>query len=514
MYLILGLLIAIFGTPALSPLLSAFTSVFGFGLIWWQIAKMQRKRARFVVGFVCYALIHGVAISWMATPFYHGTYIIFFYAILVALFAAQFGALCVWFSKARVLHLPSALAGAGGWVLLEYSRHFILCGYSWNPLGLSLTYSHVPMQLAAMVGVYGLSLVVVLTNLFFARWKLGAKGARIPFVILALSPYLYGGFVLYLHNAEIASSDHWRVALVQTGLEIEEKYTLGGMEERYMHPILQWKNVISELSKLPQGEIDLIALPECAFPMIAHAKVHHPGDIPYLFDDWHPEGYISNYEIAQKISTQHSADVVFGIEHVDDDKTYNTAMLITPEGKSEYYAKKILFPLAEALPFETLRPIASRYGIFNFFTPGNRPKVLHGKGEWIASICYEEMFGNFTRSSSGDMIVNLSNDGWYHHSMLPLQHYIHGRVRAVENGVPMVRACNTGVTAAVDCLGREIASLGVENRDRRWIRSVLIASVPKYRIATFYSLVGDFPVLLLSFCMLLAQALRKSCSKN
>ncbi len=517
---LVGLIIAVFGTPALSGLLSPLAATVGFGLMWWQFAEFSSKWRRFWAGFGCFALVHGTAISWMATPFYHGAYIIFLYAILVALFSAQFGLLCMWFSRKRLMHLPSAIAGCCGWVICEWSRHYILCGYSWNPLGLSLSYSHIPMQLAAVVGMYGLSLVVVLTNVAFARWQLGNRGARLPFIAMAIIPYIYGGVVVLCHDRGMLEGEVWKVALVQTGLEIEEKYHLSGMEGHMIHPTLQWKDVVLRLGQCRPGDLDLIVMPESAFPMYAHTQLHHSDDVHYLFNAafegnrWRPEGHVSNFEIARALAETLGSDVIFGTDHMEGEKSYSTEMLITPEGDSAFYGKRILFPLAEALPFEALRPVAEKYGVFGFFSPGEQPKILQGKGRWVASICYEELFGDFTRFRHADMIVNVTNDGWYHHTMLPKQHYVHGRVRAVENGVPLVRACNTGVTAAVDSLGREIASLPVEKKNGRWVRDILHARVPKYRIDTIYSRFGDFPVLILCFLAILHLALRKSCSKN
>ena len=83
------------------------------------------------------------------------------------------------------------------------------------------------------------------------------------------------------------------------------------------------------------------------------------------------------------------------------------------------------------------------------------------------SICMEEMYSFIVRGGrllNADLLLNITNDGWYPNSRLPKQHFDHGRIRAVENGLPLVRACNTGVTGAVDALGREIASLKDDNK--------------------------------------------------
>ncbi len=123
-------------------------------------------------------------------------------------------------------------------------------------------------------------------------------------------------------------------------------------------------------------------------------------------------------------------------------------------------------------------------------------KVFASKVPLSASICYEETFSHHMRQSrqkGASMFVNLTNDNWYPNSKLPQQHFDHARLRAVENGVPMVRACNTGVTAAIDSLGRIIGQITEETR-----AGVLVAKVPLYHYSTLYSFWGDWGIVSLS----------------
>jgi apolipoprotein N-acyltransferase len=97
-----------------------------------------------------------------------------------------------------------------------------------------------------------------------------------------------------------------------------------------------------------------------------------------------------------------------------------------------------------------------------------------------------------SRLKGAEMFVNLTNDGWYPDSRLGKQHFDHARVRTVENGVPLVRACNSGFTAAIDCLGRVVTHLSEERRP-----GLLVAHVPTYHFTTLYSCVGDLGIVTL-----------------
>lgn len=102
------------------------------------------------------------------------------------------------------------------------------------------------------------------------------------------------------------------------------------------------------------------------------------------------------------------------------------------------------------------------------------------------------------RQKGAELFVNVTNDGWYPFSRLPEQHFIHGRVRAIENGVPLLRACNTGITAGVDSLGRTVARF--ENNEGKFEleRGALYVPLDLYAFSTLYTFWGDALILILS----------------
>src|SRR5262249_32659659 len=157
---------------------------------------------------------------------------------------------------------------------------------------------------------------------------------------------------------------------------------------------------------------------------------------------------------------------------------YTAAHHFSPwQDKVGRYEKRVLVPLAEYMPFKWCESLAKAYGIVSFYTPGKEAKVFEGFLPFAASICYEETFPDLIREGrlkGAEAFVNITNDNWYPNSKLPRQHFDHGKLRAIENGVPLFRACNSGVTTAVDSLGRICGRLEAA-------KGALFVEVPSYQ---------------------------------
>jgi len=171
---------------------------------------------------------------------------------------------------------------------------------------------------------------------------------------------------------------------------------------------------------------------------------------------------------------------------------FSAALRYSP-GKfsSERYEKQILVPLAEYVPFEWCRSLVAGYGITEFYTHGRESKVFAGPQPISLSICYEETFPDVMREGrikGAELFVNLTNDNWYPNSKLPKQHFDHARIRAVENGTPLLRACNSGITAVINARGELVDQLKAPE-------GVLFATVPQGSFSTLYTFFGDALIL-------------------
>lgn len=230
---------------------------------------------------------------------------------------------------------------------------------------------------------------------------------------------------------------------------------------------------------------------------------------------------VNNAYWLQGLANYFNAYVVAGLEDAEDLATgerefYSSAQFFQPQPKDvtencpvciQRYEKRVLVPMGEYIPFSFCRELAAAYGVTGSFTCGKEAKVFeHPKSLVGISICYEETFGDMMRENrllGAGLLVNLTSDVWYPNSRLPQQHLDHAKLRTIENGIPLIRACNTGVTGAFDSLGRTVAILGEGAAEPEWVSDSLYVEVPSYTYKTFYTKVGDNFIIIFSAILVL-----------
>ncbi len=377
--------------------------------------------------------------------------------------------------------------------------------------------------------VFFLSFWVILTNLLFLRaWRKPLTSNWIACGCVAAAPYLFGFIHLHYHASQRAfqTKESLGVLLVQPAFPLDLGGGFKSREEALSALWAQWNKIFDLLLPYhPDPSVELIVLPEYVIPYGAYtllypleevyAMIHQrvdqkiedtafPAALPFVDKGWTGEGsqwMATNAFFTQFIANLFQAHVVIGLEdHERSEGTekidfYSSALHFRPQGEtSERYAKRVLMPMGEYIPFDFCRQMAAKYGIGGSFTPGDRAKLFAAPVPIGPTICYEETFGHLMRDNrlmGAELLVNLTNDGWYPHSRLPLQHFEHARLRTVESGIPLARACNTGVTGVIDCFGRTVSLLNVPEEGP----GVLKCSVPRYHYQTLYSLWGDYFVL-------------------
>ena len=214
---------------------------------------------------------------------------------------------------------------------------------------------------------------------------------------------------------------------------------------------------------------------------------------------------VSNAFWCQVLANHLESQVIAGFDQTDkgSGKHYNAAFYFTPYSeKISRYEKQILLPLAETLPWSFLKNITKRYGITEFFTPGSFSKLLGKDLQAGVSICIEETFPSIMRDArrrGARFFVNLTNDGWYPNTNLPMQHCSHSKIRAVENGVYLLRACNTGVTCFIDHKGRVLSQLPAQSWTGSPEKGALFQRVVLEVENTLYTYWGD--VVIVGFCV-------------
>lgn len=532
---IVSCLIVSFSQPTFAPWLCPIGAAFGYALFWRAIGVYPLKKQRFWRAVLWYMVISLIQLSWMSSIEYQGPYILLAWLGFSIWVGVQFGMLTLLIPYNRPLKVPRILAIASAWTLLEWSRFYVLCGYSWNLSGLALSNPYA-LQFASIFGVLGLSFWVILANLFGLR-ALARKGVKQYAIWLGVAclPYVFGALHIAYHQKQMerTQTDLFSSFIVQTGLLPSQKTMLSGRDADFISPYIQWERILylikdKEIVSRNEKGPELIVLPESVVPYSSGNCVYQQSYVNQIFlnifgpiaNSFFPEAIfpygdqetkkVSNAYWVQTLSNLFQTDVIIGLDH-DDERAvaYSSAFYARPFKNSlDRYDKRILVPLVEYLPFSFLAPLVKGYGISEFFTRGEEAKIFDGKIPMSVSICYEETFPQNVREGrlkGAKMLINVTNDGWYPFTLLPSQHYEHAKFRAVENGAPLLRACNTGISAAVDSLGRLVGKLDERSQppsERSLQSGVLIAKINPYEYSTPFTFWGNGGILSLSLIFL------------
>jgi len=550
---ILSLLIVAFGQPAYVWWLGPVAASFGYAIFLINILEIQSKKNKFWMGSLWFFCVQLVQLYWFVSHPY--SYIYPFYFFVCAVLGVQFGVVCRYVTTKNISSFRGVFGIASLWVLLEWARLFILSGFSFNPVGIALTTTLYSLQMASIGGIYLLSLWVIVVNLLALNaWesKFSFKSSAVWAVVMVI-PYTYGVYHYHAHanaaSLHATDENEMKAILVQTAFPAEEALGIDNQAEFIAFVIDEW-NQILKITKQHKGkETDLIVLPEFVVPLGTYTFVYPysivkesfekhygkesleslpPLEVPFAKKyetEFGTEYFVNNAYWSQAIANYFDAPILLGLEDVDEDGDgirdyYSAALMLKPQhsltddeiAASGYacpfcvdrYEKRVLVPMGEYIPFEFLREMAKDYGVYGSFTFGKDAKVLNtGKFPIGVSICYEETFGDLMRESrqnGAEVLVNLTSDVWYPDSKLAQQHFDHARVRTVEAGVPLLRSCNTGITCAVDSLGRMVDSLDEYDGDSEWLSDSLYVKVPTYHYKTLYSDVGDS--LVIGLCLM------------
>jgi apolipoprotein N-acyltransferase len=367
-------------------------------------------------------------------------------AALIALFwglASALAHLCWSHGAWRIVTLTTFLGAA------EYARGTLFSGFPFDLIGYALTANTEMMQLASVVGIYGLTLLAALLAMTPALiWPADGRGlaARlVPFflAIAALAAQIgYGNY--RLNSTMVTPRSDLAVRLVQPIITEHSNWALANPPE-----------IVSRLLEVT-GNLagkDLVVWPESVFP---------------FFMSSYPEGLA---RIARALPPE--TTLLTGAPREPElfgdgsNPGYNSILAIDTNGEVvASYDKSHLVPFGEYLPFAAFWKL---FGISQFvpgtngWAPGDGRRLVSPPGlpAFIALICYEAIFSGDLGADPerAEFILNVSNDEWFDGSIGPAQHAHHTLLRAVETGLPLLRATNSGVTFAADPLGRIIARL-------------------------------------------------------
>ncbi len=409
--------------------------------------------------------------------------ILLLFCLYVGLYHAGFGALIgavhrFYGKQAALCIVPFA------WVGVELARAR-LTGFPWDLLGYTQVDSLALTRLAPWTGVMGLSLVVAAVNMLWLV-RLRGKVWTAPWGGPALACLLVAVFTVAAHEYVPAEENPRGTALL-----LQENLKVGAEVTEPPETKAQMLQSFSDLSLHPayplgdQGiedhgtKPDILVWPEA------------PND----FFDEDPVFRASLGALARGVSTPIVSDSITVAQRPSEGKAlqlYNSASFFDAAGDhTGRYDKMHLVPFGEYTPFKQLFFFAGHL-LDNVgpFIPGRSHAVFAAGGHrYGVFICYESIFGDEMREyarSGADMLINLSDDGWYGDSSAPWEHLDMVRMRAIENHRWVVRATNTGVTAAIDPHGRIVQQIP------RHIRSSMLAGFSWHDDQTFYTRHGDW----------------------
>ena len=382
----------------------------------------------------------------------------------------------------RILVLAVALAVA------EWLRGHVLTGFPWNVLGYALTFDLTTMQSAAVLGIYGLTLwtvvafaapLVVAADLGprFGDTRALVRGAAVPLTaVLALSAYgswsLRGvtpatvpGVTLRIVQPSVPQRDKWRP---EKQREIFEKH-------------LRLSGTRADGTRDDLSGISHVVWPEAAMPFMPLSTPEALAAIGEMLPD--------------------GTQLLTGALRIEPSdrpgaprRAYNSLMVFDDTGRlAALYDKIHLVPFGEYLPFQ---PLLESVGLQQLtrlrggFTPGAAPRPLlqvPGLPKVGGLVCYEAIFpGAVVQGGERPgLLVNVTNDGWFGNTTGPRQHFHQARVRAVEEGLPLVRVANNGISALIGPDGRVLARIDLDRA------GVADAALPAARPPTLYSRSGE-----------------------
>ena len=460
---------------------------------------LSRRRQAFWLGWLAGIICSTGIMSWVVTAMntYGKVPLVFSYGIMLlltaylGLYVGIYSAGVVWF---RMLMPRYGLFAAPClWVTLELLRTYVLSGLPWSLLGYSQYRQLDVIQIADHLGVYGVSFLIVLSNVALAElylWLMplfrGFRPARLPWELVTTAAMLVS--LSWAYSTSLIASETMehskatlQVGVVQPNIDQAVKWDQAFREETLRR--------YDRLTESFGYGVDLVVWPEAATPFIYERE---------------PVYQLQLVAMANRAS----APLLFGSPAVRFDQErkpflLNSAYLLSPDGELlGRYDKQHLVPFGEYIPLKSsllffLEKMVEGIGDFQ---AGPGPTILSfqlKESDGVAParrvkfgvvICYEVIFPDLVRRIAGsgaEFLVTITNDAWFGDSSAPAQHFSMVVLRSVENHLAFARAANTGISGFIDPFGRIIVA------SPTFTQTALQAEIPVRQTKTFYSRHGD-----------------------
>jgi apolipoprotein N-acyltransferase len=409
------------------------------------------------------------------------------------------------FALARLIWTRDAsrvLALAASLTIAEWLRGHMLSGFPWNAFGYALTEPLALAQTASLIGLWGLTFLSVAIFASPAVLIDGSSHGRrrgiapAMALLLLLAMGIYGGVRLALQpTTQVANV---KLRIMQPNLPQDARFNYAAKAE-----VMQKYLTLSDRATGPQSsgvrDVNILIWPESAFPFFLTREADAMAQIADLL----PKGTVLITGAVRAPELPPGTRIT---------RAYNSIYVIDHDGSVlSVYDKLHLVPFGEYLPFQDFMEklgFVQLTKVSGGFIPGLRRKPMEvpNAPRMLPLICYEAVFpGNIAaRDDRPGWMVNLTNDGWFGISTGPYQHLQQARLRAIEEGLPLVRAANTGVSAVIDPVGRIVARLGLG------VEGVLDSGLPAAIPPTVYARIGDIPAAMIVAIAILFAVRRRS----
>ena len=388
-----------------------------------------------------------------------------------------------WLGSTNNLRLAFFLAAA--WVMHEWLRSLVFSGWGWNSLGSALHTQLALIQIAEFTGVAGLSFLVAFTNVILLTTarrfmlELQIRPMKLHYDLTLTMASIVGVMTFGINSIQTQREGKMlNVALVQSNIPREEKFSVefaGKTFDKFTR--------LSRPALEATARADLLVWPESSMPG------------PVLGDE-------QSYRFVMDFSATAKTDLLLGTIDQDETHAYNAALLVSDAGRQvQIYRKVHLVPFGEYIPGRHTIPLIARVvgdqvpDDFDFGTEHTVFKLSNGQAKAAPLICFEDTIGELTRQfvlAGANLLVNVTNDGWFLRSAASRQHLANAVFRCVETRLSMVRAANTGVTCFVNEFGRVTHTL-VDDTGSQFTEGVLTGqvNVPSQYQPTFYVRHGE-----------------------
>jgi apolipoprotein N-acyltransferase len=367
------------------------------------------------------------------------------------------------------------------WAAFEWLRGWLFTGFPWNLMGTVWVFSDAMIQFTAVAGVFGLSLVTVMAAVTPAVFGMAgvSRGHKywlvgVPFAVLAM---LWAGGTWRLADASDAMVDGVQLRLVQPNIAQADKWKRN-LRARHLQNLLA----------LSQGEGAAapthIIWPETAVPLFLQSASRTAHTIAGVV----PAGGALLTGAPRYMGRAAGGPFLWNSLHIVDAGAKLQAT----------YDKHHLVPFGEYVPFKSILPIAKfTQGRTDFSAgPGLRSLFVPGAPRISPLICFEALFPGQVVAPGGERpgwLLNITNDAWFGNSPGPYQHFAAVRLRAAEEGIPLVRVANTGISAVVDAYGRTLVQTRLDER------IAIDSALPKTLSSkTIFSLIGNLVIIFIA----------------